>query len=408
MSYRNWILTHLSSQTASTRKHLARRLPLLQPNCVAKLLTMRMQFVEYLSAINIIYFEYDLQQRTDWVEKILSRDLLKLGEGATYEENTELDMKKHLNVLIGVILLGVSRGVLYKREKDKDVNLLEPMYSVELDAIQGVGGHTGKGPSGKRDFLIPVDEKHDYDWLKTPPATPLFPSLEMEANSSQMVFQKELPIPPRQVEPSASKVLGKPGASKPPAPSAPQTNKSPWKNNFAKGASTISNEKNQSYTVDKRSYTVPMNRQQKAASATTVSGSTPKKHSERCHGGHVKGSTNPEFPCKETKNPITIGSIFRRHTPSSERARIKDPASGADVKGENGKTRRQSCPPAVTRDIRELKLEGKPNVLPPRGKMVVANEPASNSSSRANETTLAKGMRRADGKKERRPMFGRG
>lgn len=26
---------------------------------------------------------------------------------------------------------------LYKREKDKDVNLLEPMYSVEFEAIQG-------------------------------------------------------------------------------------------------------------------------------------------------------------------------------------------------------------------------------------------------------------------------------
>lgn len=26
---------------------------------------------------------------------------------------------------------------LYKREKSRDVNLLEPMYSVEFDAIQG-------------------------------------------------------------------------------------------------------------------------------------------------------------------------------------------------------------------------------------------------------------------------------
>jgi hypothetical protein len=40
----------------------------------------------------------------------------------------------------------------------------------------------------------------------TPPAAPLFPSLEIEAKSSQMVFQRELPIPPRQVKPSASRV----------------------------------------------------------------------------------------------------------------------------------------------------------------------------------------------------------
>lgn len=30
--------------------------------------------------------------------------------------------------------------------------------------------------------------------LKTPPATPLFPSLEMEANAPEMVVQRELPI----------------------------------------------------------------------------------------------------------------------------------------------------------------------------------------------------------------------
>jgi hypothetical protein len=41
--------------------------------------------------------------------------------------------------------------------------------------------------------------------LKTPPAASLFPSLEVEANSSKMVLQKELPIP-RPVKPFASRV----------------------------------------------------------------------------------------------------------------------------------------------------------------------------------------------------------
>jgi hypothetical protein len=91
---------------------------------------------------------------------------------------------------------------LYKHEKDMDVNLLEPMYSVEFDAIQG--GHMSKPPPARRDLLMPIAEKHDYDWLKTTPATSLFPSLEVEANSSKMVFQ-ELPIP-RPVKPFASRV----------------------------------------------------------------------------------------------------------------------------------------------------------------------------------------------------------
>lgn len=37
--------------------------------------------------------------------------------------------------------------------------------------------------------------------LKTPPATPLFPSLEMEANDPNMIFQRELPIP-QSIKPS--------------------------------------------------------------------------------------------------------------------------------------------------------------------------------------------------------------
>jgi hypothetical protein len=30
--------------------------------------------------------------------------------------------------------------------------------------IDVLGDHACKVPPGKRDFLIPVDEKHDYDW----------------------------------------------------------------------------------------------------------------------------------------------------------------------------------------------------------------------------------------------------
>ncbi|XP_061343134.1 uncharacterized protein LOC133289252 [Gastrolobium bilobum] len=52
-----------------------------------------------------------------------------------------------------------------------------------------------KIPSGKKEYGLEFLEtnKNDYDWLKTPPATPLFPSLEMEP-SAQLVTQKEIPI----------------------------------------------------------------------------------------------------------------------------------------------------------------------------------------------------------------------
>ncbi|CAK8561147.1 unnamed protein product [Lathyrus sativus] len=51
-------------------------------------------------------------------------------------------------------------------------------------------------PSGKKESrleFLETKNKSDFDWLKTPPATPLFPSLEMEP-SAKLVVQKELPI----------------------------------------------------------------------------------------------------------------------------------------------------------------------------------------------------------------------
>ncbi|OEL37488.1 hypothetical protein BAE44_0001497 [Dichanthelium oligosanthes] len=335
---------------------------------------------------------------------------------------------------------------LYKREKDRDVNLLEPMYSVEFDAIQGkmfgygdpfsyayllnsfpgpfsnvmdlfyfynngfgvLGDHACRvpsGPSGKRDFLIPVDEKHDYDWLKTAPATPLFPSLEIEANSSQMAFQKELPIPPRQLS-------GKPEATKTSARSASPTANSSSKKTFAKAAPAIPKEKKQPYTAGQRSsHKVPVNGHQKATTAAipgTRTGGAPKKHSERCYASQTggtsatKGVTDQEIPFKAPKNLITTTrSIFRRHTPSPENARgSKDPVSGVDVKKENGKARRQSCPPAAIRGMTELRLQDRRDALPPRGKYVTGSsgETASGTGGRAGRATLTRDTGRTAGR----------
>ncbi|TKW11549.1 hypothetical protein SEVIR_6G239100v4 [Setaria viridis] len=298
---------------------------------------------------------------------------------------------------------------LYKREKDKDVNLLEPMYSVEFEAIQG--GHGCKVPPGKRDFLIPVDEKHDYDWLMTPPAAPLFPSLEIEANSSQMVFQR-VPIPTRQVKPSAPRLLAKPEATKASARPASPTSNSSSRKTFIKGAPAISKEKKQPHTAGQRSdHKVPVNGHQKAAAAVVPAGTrtsgAPKKHSERCYatqtGGTsaTKGVTDQETPFKAPKNLITTTrSIFRRRTPSAENARSKDPGSGADVKKENGKARRQSYPPPAIRGMTELQLQDRRDALPPRGKSVAGSggELATGNGGRAGRASLMKGTGRTDGR----------
>lgn len=325
---------------------------------------------------------------------------------------------------------------LYKHEKDTDVNLLEPMYSVEFDAIQG--GHMSRPPSGRRDFLMPIAEKHDYDWLKTPPAASLFPSLEVEANSSKM---KELPIP-RPVKLSTSRFLGRPEGTK---KASPPTGSSPKKSLF-RGAPSIS-------SVDKRSANTALpSRQQKPApvtardttptsrnsarATTATSSNSAKKQSDRCHAiqdssANVTETVErpEEVPYKAPKNLLTTGSVFaRRGRPptTAAKGRSEGPAFGAnDKRGSVGSRRPPPCPPAAaTRGFKELQesrkkvllakgkelQESRKKALLAKGKVVDGNgsEPAchdNNDHVSTDEAVRAKGMRRADRMNERRPRF---
>ncbi|GMI77419.1 hypothetical protein HRI_001411200 [Hibiscus trionum] len=84
---------------------------------------------------------------------------------------------------------------LHKRETDRIATLLQPV-SDEFEPAPGNFAlyRISSGKKGSGFQFFPDNNKNDYDWLKTPPATPLFPSLEMEANAAQPVFQRELPI----------------------------------------------------------------------------------------------------------------------------------------------------------------------------------------------------------------------
>ncbi|PKA59280.1 hypothetical protein AXF42_Ash001374 [Apostasia shenzhenica] len=88
---------------------------------------------------------------------------------------------------------------LFKREREKNMNLLESV-SADIEPIEG-NSTVFKISTGKMgDSLTNEGEKNDYDWLKTPPATPLFQSLEMDvvqANAAvNTTVHKELPIIP--------------------------------------------------------------------------------------------------------------------------------------------------------------------------------------------------------------------
>ncbi|XP_022880082.1 mucin-5AC-like isoform X2 [Olea europaea var. sylvestris] len=86
-----------------------------------------------------------------------------------------------------------------KREKERN-NLLLLQNSNEFDAPLGsridgspIFNITAATPApvrktGADEFLNSDGEKNDYEWLLTPPGTPLFPSLEMESQKSAPKF----------------------------------------------------------------------------------------------------------------------------------------------------------------------------------------------------------------------------
>ncbi|KAK7276392.1 hypothetical protein RIF29_17531 [Crotalaria pallida] len=70
------------------------------------------------------------------------------------------------------------------REKERGTDLLlRPSHDFHapLSTVRKSGGG-----GGVDDFLNSENDKNDYDWLLTPPGTPLFPSLEMETQKTVM------------------------------------------------------------------------------------------------------------------------------------------------------------------------------------------------------------------------------
>ncbi|GAB4831933.1 hypothetical protein Ancab_005948 [Ancistrocladus abbreviatus] len=88
-----------------------------------------------------------------------------------------------------------------KREKERN-DLLLLQSSEELDEsyvlqpgsspLFNIPSATPARKTGADDFLNSDNDKNDYDWLLTPPGTPLFPSLEME---SRKPYQSDAEAP---------------------------------------------------------------------------------------------------------------------------------------------------------------------------------------------------------------------
>lgn len=167
--------------------------------------------------------------------------------------------------------------------------------------------------------------------------------------------------------------------------------------------------------------TTPTSRYSARATPATISNSA-KKQSDGCHGMQDSSAnatetveSPEEVPYKAPKNLRTTGSVFtRRGLPKTTAAkgRYGGPAFGADDKGGSVRSRRPPpCPPAAsTRGIKEAQVESKKKALLARGEVADGNgsKPTCNDNNghvSTSEAVRAKGIRRADGKNERRPRF---
>ncbi|KAL6846761.1 hypothetical protein ACP4OV_024209 [Aristida adscensionis] len=305
-------------------------------------------------------------------------------------------------------------GELYKHEKEKEVNLLEPMFSVEFEAIQG-DGRMFKLPSGKRDYFLPDGEKHDYDWLMTPPATPLFPSLEMEANSSQMIYQKELPIlQPVRTSRFSSKSDAASTSTRSESPTSSSSKSvtpterpgSSSRKNLNTAAAALPKEQDSAYRIDKRSsYTPLTNRQHNSIPAARTSATKASKMTSAkkpAGPGSANAVKNVAKPDKAPKNIAT----------SSTKARLKDSSVGGKdqkAKIDAGPSRRLSCPPAATMGSNgDQQLESVQDTVAARGRSRTGtgNVPSTRKGVVITAEAIPSGRRRAGGEKEQRLKLG--
>ncbi|KAL6601745.1 hypothetical protein ACP70R_044965 [Stipagrostis hirtigluma subsp. patula] len=300
-------------------------------------------------------------------------------------------------------------GELYKNEKEKEVNLLEPMFSVEFEAIQG-DGRMFKLPSGKRDYFLPDGEKHDYDWLKTPPATPLFPSLEMEANSTQMIYQKELPIlQPVRTSRFSSKSDATSTSTRSESPTSSSSKSvtptarpgSSSKKNLDRDAPALPKEKDSAYRIDKRSSYTPLTNRQHNAIPAARKASTATKESKTTSAKKPAGPSSTNAVRNVAKPDKALKDIVANTT----KARSKDSSVGAkDQKAEVGTARRVSCPPAAAMGSNgELQDTVATKV---RSRTGTGSAPATRKGIAAATEAIPNGRRRVGGEKEQRPKTG--
>ncbi|CAO2817049.1 unnamed protein product [Amaranthus hypochondriacus] len=257
-----------------------------------------------------------------------------------------------------------------KREKGKN-DLLLLRDSEELD--ESLVSQPGSSPlfnipsttparkTGLEDFLNLDGEKNDYDWLLTPPGTPLFPSLEMESRKSYM-DEREAPkaqpavlrsrlansqtettgrssLMPRQ--PTASTGLTssnsgmrRPSSSGGPGPATPTgrptSSSKPSRSSTPTSRGTVSSSKPSLHSSSPK----PLTSMRSTASATSTRSAGPSR------------SSTPSRSTTATRSSVPSAGPSRSSTPTRSTARSATPTRSTARSSTS--TARPSAPPAPT------------------------------------------------------------
>ncbi|XP_077211597.1 uncharacterized protein LOC143846884 [Tasmannia lanceolata] len=265
---------------------------------------------------------------------------------------------------------------LRRREKERTVNLLQPV-SDEFDPNPGnypLYRIPSAKKGGRHEFFDLEGDKNDYDWLKTPPATPLFPSLEMEANPS-LVVPKQIPI----LQPiTYSRFSGNSQASngnnqsKTPNPKPSESSRpvtpttkpiiSAPKSPNLKAISSPNQGTNRPTSNSIKRSNFPATTTSPKEPTTKITDHNPKK-TNKPNVSDSKPKSRGVSPLVRSRIPATMPG-FSDETPQNLRTSASDRPSSVtrgrpgnltittDVKPESGKPRRQSCSPSMTRGRR--------------------------------------------------------
>ncbi|KAJ0969356.1 hypothetical protein J5N97_022233 [Dioscorea zingiberensis] len=249
---------------------------------------------------------------------------------------------------------------MFKHEKERNVSLLQPV-SDEFEPNQGNYPLYKIAPGKKgADFLV-ADGKNDYDWLKTPPATPLFPSLDLEADDPllNMAVHKELPIlqPIKPSRFSSNSERTKPS----------QRTKSPSPTSAASSSSSTSvtpRLKPQSPAGGRTTHipTSLINNHQRIKPIPVITAtSNPNSNSKLRSRALGIPPSLPEFTDDTPRNLIVKTEMIEKRSSSTMRGRMAVTAAmAAEEKQESGRVnnRRVSCSPSTMRGRGTMELGG--------------------------------------------------